>query len=155
MSLPPNGHHDRSTNVSDSDSEDEVWCVYRCFLISHTSLFSSTSCLTHDEGACVSFPYLWWQSWTNSWRKQTLMLKKKKKSSRQAGVHLMWLQMNLKSVYVFHLFTAQAAPQSVLPVHPLRPVLWFPHRCHHHNRVPAHMWVTAEVYFISRELGGL
>lgn len=37
---------------------------------------------------------------------------------------------------------AQAPPQPVLPIHPLRPVLWLPHRCHHHHGVSAHMWVT-------------
>lgn len=39
--------------------------------------------------------------------------------------------------------TAQAPPQPVLSIHPLCPLLWLPHRCHHHHRVPTHMWVTS------------
>lgn len=44
------------------------------------------------------------------------------------------------------LCSAKAPPQPVLPIYPLRPLLRIPHRCHHHHRVPPHMWVSSQVW---------
>lgn len=62
--------------------------------------------------------------------------------------HRLWFLF----IYFFYVPTAQAPPQSVLSIHPLCPLLRLPHRCHHHHRVPTHMWVTTEVCFISKNL---
>lgn len=148
--LPPSANQRKSASFNLWDKWTTFENVRRLFLLNHAPNVSSGSCRKQWSLRVTSLYACSFLIWVEELEKTLTDAHPWLQSFltclfSTVNLIVLWLLMLIPDWFVCPP-AAEDSPQPVLSLHPLWSLLWLPHRCLHHHRVPTHMWVMKEIY---------